>query len=99
MDLEDEDLRNLISGWSLESSPWREEEAQARLQEYLEGIGSRRRQLQDELKRLREEIRAAERSQNQTRIAELLAELQAKKEALLAKEANDKANLSKGEMV
>jgi DNA primase len=99
MDLEDEDLRNLISGWSLESSPWREDEAQARLQEYLEGIGSRRRQLQDELKRLREEIRAAERSQNQTRIAELLAELQAKKEALLAKEANDKANLSKGEMV
>jgi DNA primase len=98
MDLEDEDLKNLISGWSLESSPWREEEAHARLREYLEGIGSRRRQLQDELKRLREEIRAAERSQNQTRIAELLAELQAKKAALLAKEANDKANLSKGEM-
>ena len=99
MELEDEDLRNVISGWSLESSPWREEEAHARLREYLEGIGSRRRQLQDELKRLKEEIRAAERSQDQTRIAELLAELQAKKAALLAKEANDKANLSKGEMV
>ena len=99
MDLEDEDLRNVISGWSLESSPWREEEARARLGEYLEGIGSRRRQLQDELKRLKEEIRAAERSQDQTRIAELLAELQAKKAALLAKKANDKANLSKGEMV
>jgi DNA primase len=99
MDLEDEDLRNMISGWSLESSPWREEEAHARLREYLEGIRSRRRHLQDELKRLKEEIRAAERSQDQTRIAELLAELQAKKAALLAKEANDKANLSKGEMV
>jgi DNA primase len=68
MELENEDLRNLISGWSLESSPWREEEAHARLREYLEGIGSRRRQLQDELKRLKEEIRAAERSQDQTRI-------------------------------
>ena len=99
MDLQDDDLKNVISGWSLESSPWREEEAHARLREYLEGIGSRRRQLQDELKRLREEIRAAERSQDQTRIAELLAELQAKKAALLAKEANDKANLSRGEMV
>ncbi len=99
MDLEDEDLRNMISGWSLESSPWREEEAHARLREYLEGIRSRRRHLQDELKRLKEEIRAAERSQDQTRIAELLAELQAKKAALLAKEANDKANLSKGETV
>jgi len=99
MDLEDEDLKKAISGWSLESSPWREEEAHARLREYLEGIGSRRRQLQDELKRLREEIRAAERSQNQTRIAELLAELQDKKAALLAKEANGKTNLSKGEMV
>lgn len=96
MDLEDEDLRNRISGWSLESSPWREEEAQARLREYIEGIGSRRRHLQDEVKRLKEDIRAAERSQDQTRIAELLAELQAKKAALLAKEANDKANLSKG---
>jgi DNA primase len=99
MDLEDEDLRNMISGWSLESSPWREEEAHARLREYLEGIRSRRRHLQDELKRLKEEIRAAERSPDQTRIAELLAELQAKKAALLAKEANDKANLSKGETV
>jgi DNA primase len=99
MDLEDEDLRNMISGWSLESSPWREEEAHSRLREYLEGIGSRRRHLQDELKRLKEEIRAAERSQDQTRIAELLAELQAKKAALLAKDANDKANLSNGEMV
>jgi len=99
MDLQDDDLKNVISGWSLESSPWREEAAQARLREYLEGIGSRRRQLQDELKRLREEIRAAERSQDQSRIAELLAELQAKKAALLAKEVNDKANLSRGEMV
>ena len=99
MELEDEDLKNVISAWSLESSPWREEEAHARLLDYLEGIGSRRRHLQDELKRLREEIRAAERSQNQTRIAELLAELQAKKAALLAKDSNDKANLSKGEMV
>jgi DNA primase len=99
MDLEDEDLKNVISAWSLESSPWREDEAHARLRDYLEGIGSRRRQLQDELKRLKEEIRAAERSQNQTRIAELLAELQAKKAALLAKDSNDKANLSKGEMV
>lgn len=96
MDLEDEDLRNRISGWSLESSPWREEEAQARLRDYLEGISSRRRHLQDEVKRLKEDIRAAERSQDQARIAELLAELQAKKAALLAKEANDKANLSKG---
>jgi hypothetical protein len=32
-------------------------------------------------------------------MAELLAELQAKKAALLAGEVNDEANLSKGEMV
>lgn len=99
MDAQDEPIRNLISGWSLEASPWREEDARARLREYLAGILSSRRRLQDDLKRLREEIQAAERSQNQKLMAELLAELQAKKAALLAGEANDKANLSKGEMV
>lgn len=99
MDVQDEQLRNLISGWSLEVSPWRENDAQARLREYLAEIGSSRRRLRDDLKRLKEEIQAAERSQDQKLMAELLAELQAKKAALLAGEANDKANLSKGETV
>jgi DNA primase len=99
MDLQDEKLRNMISSWSMEASPWREEDAYARLREYLTGIGSSRRQLQHEMKRLKKEIQAAEQSQNQKLVAELLAELQAKKAALLAGEGKDKANVSKGEMV
>jgi DNA primase len=99
MDVQNEKIRNLISSWSLETSPWREEDAHARLREYFAGISSSRRRLQDELKRLKGEIQAAERSRDEKRMAELLAELQAKKAALLAGEGNDEANLSKGEMV
>ncbi|MBT8407688.1 MAG: DNA primase [Deltaproteobacteria bacterium] len=99
MDLQGDQLRNLISAWAMEVSPWREEVAHARLREYLEGVTSRRRRLEDDLKRLKEEIQAAERSQNVTLMAELLAELQAKKIALLAGKANNEANLSEGEMV
>jgi hypothetical protein len=69
------------------------------LRDYLEGVTSRRRRLEDDLKRLKEEIQAAERSQNVTLMSELLAELQAKKAALLAGKANNEANLSEGEMV
>ena len=69
------------------------------MRDYLEGVTSRRRRLEDDLKRLKEEIQAAERSQNVTLMAELLAELQAKKAALLAGKANNEANLSEGEMV
>ena len=99
MDLHDQELINLISAWSLEASPWREEDAYARLGEFLDGVTSRRRRLEDDLKRLKKEIQAAERSQNLTLMSELLAELQATKAALLAGKANDKANLSKGEML
>jgi DNA primase len=99
MDVENEQIRNLISSWSLETSPWREEDAHARLREYFAGISSSRRRLQDELKRLKKEIEAAERSRDEKLMAELLAELQAKKAALLAGEVNDEANLSKGEIV
>jgi DNA primase len=99
MDVQNEQIRNLMSSWSLETSPWREEDAHARLREYFAGISSSRRRLQDELKRLKEAIQAAERSRDEKLMAELLAELQAKKAALLAGEVNDEANLSKGEMV
>jgi DNA primase len=99
MDLKNEQIRNMISSWSLERSPWREEDAHSRLREYFSGISSSRRRLQDDLKRLKEEIKAAEGRQDDKLMAELLAELQAKKAALLAGEVNDEANLSKGEMV
>jgi DNA primase len=99
MDLKNEQIRNMISSWSLERSPWREEDAHSRLREYFAGISSSRRRLQDDLKRLKEEIKAAEGRQDDKLMAELLAELQAKKAALLAGEVNDEANLSKGEMV
>ncbi|MCG6918055.1 MAG: DNA primase [Deltaproteobacteria bacterium] len=99
MDVQNEQVRNLISSWSLETSPWREEVAHSRLREYIAGIRSSRRRLLDDLKRLKEEIQAAERSRDEKIMAELLAELQAKKAALLAGEVEDEANLSKGEMV
>jgi DNA primase len=99
MDVQNEEIRNMISSWSLETSPWREEDAHSRLREYFAGISSSRRRLQDDLKRLKEEIQAAEGRRDEKLMAELLAELQAKKAALLAGEVNDEANLSKGEMV
>jgi len=84
LDVQNEQIRNLISSWSLETSPWREEDAHVRLQEYYAVISSSRRRLQDELKRLKEKIQAAERSRDDKLMAELLAELQDKKAALLA---------------
>jgi DNA primase len=84
MNVQNEQIRNLITGWSLETSPWREEDAQVRLREYYGVISSSRRRLQDELKRLKEEIQAAEDRRDEKLMAELLAELQAKKAALLA---------------
>jgi DNA primase len=85
MSVQNEQIRNLITGWSLETSPWREEDAQVRLREYYAVISSSRRRLQDELKRLKEEIQAAEDRRDEKLMAELLAELQAKKAALLAR--------------
>jgi DNA primase len=84
LDVQNEQIRNLISSWSLETSPWREEDAYVRLREYYAVISSSRRRLQEELKRLKEEIQAAEGRQDEKLMAELLAELQAKKAALLA---------------
>ena len=84
MDVQSEQIRDLITSWSLESSPWREEDAQVRLREYYAVISSSRRRLQAELKRLKEEIQAAEGRRDEKLMAELLAELQAKKAALLA---------------
>ena len=95
LDLENEDSRRAVSSWSVEMSPWPEDIARLRLQEYLEGIRARRSRRQDQLKRLQQEIQAAEQSQNE----QLLTELLSKKAALLAGNSNDKANLSKGEMV
>jgi DNA primase len=84
MDVQNERMRNLISSWSLETSPWREEDAHVRLREYYAVMSSSRRRLQDELKRLKEEIQAAEGRRDEKLMAKLLAELQAKKAALLA---------------
>ncbi|MCG6982275.1 MAG: DNA primase [Deltaproteobacteria bacterium] len=84
LDVQNEQTRNLVSSWSLETSPWREEDAHVRLREYYAVINSSRRRLQEELKRLKEEIQAAEGRQDEKLMAELLAELQAKKAALLA---------------
>jgi DNA primase len=84
MDVQSEQIRDLITSWSLETSPWREEDAQVRLREYYAVISSSRRRLQAELKRLKEEIQAAEGRRDEKLMAELLAELQAKKAALLA---------------
>jgi len=84
LDVQNEQIRNLISSWSLETSPWREEDAHVRLREYYAVITSSRRRLQDELKKLKEKIQAAERSRDEKLMAELLAELQDKKAALLA---------------
>ena len=84
MDVQSEQIRNLITSWSLETSPWREADADVRLREYYAVISSSRRRLQDELKRLKEEIQAAEGRRDEKLMAELLAELQAKKAALLA---------------
>jgi DNA primase len=83
VEFQSEELRSMVSGWSLESSPWPEDVARLRLGEYLEGIKARKRRQLDDLRRLQQEIEAAEQSQNET----LLAELLAKKAALLAKKA------------
>jgi hypothetical protein len=98
-EIEDEQVGAMVSRWSLEQRPWSEEDARLRLQERFEGIGAGRRRLQEDLRRLQEEILAAERSKNEPLLAELLAEKQAKKLALLAETADDKIDLSKGEMV
>ncbi len=95
LDLEDEGLRKLISGWCLEVSPWPEDVAGLRLREYIDGIKNRKRSRLEELKRLQQEIHAAELNQNES----LLEELLNRKAALLADKTNDKANLAKGEMV
>ena len=84
MDVQSEQIRDLLTSWSLETSPWREEDAQVRLREYYAVISSSRRRLQEELKRLKEEIQAAEGRRDEKLMTELLAELQAKKAALLA---------------
>ena len=95
VDLEDEGLRQLISAWSVEACPWPEDVARLRLGEYLEGIKGRKRSRVEELKRLQQEIQAAELNQNEP----LLEELLNRKAALLANKASDKANLSEGETV
>lgn len=95
VDLEDEGLRQLISAWSMEACPWPEDVARLRLGEYLEGIKGRKRSRVEELKRLQQEIQAAEQNQNEP----LLEELLNRKAALLANKASDKANLSEGETV
>ncbi|MFP3869476.1 MAG: DNA primase [Syntrophobacteria bacterium] len=93
LEVQDEGVRKAMTAWSLETSPWEEHIAQLRLQEYLDGIRARKGSRKDELKRLQHEIRAAEQSQNE----ELVQELLTRKAALLATRADGKANLSKRE--
>ncbi len=95
LELEDEGLRKLLSGWSLESCPWPEDFARLRLSEYLEGIKSRQKSRVEKLKRLQQEIQAAERNQNEP----LLEKLLNRKAALLADKATDKAQISEGETI
>ncbi|UCG11292.1 MAG: DNA primase [Deltaproteobacteria bacterium] len=95
VDVQDEKLRKVLSGWSVEESPWPEQIARLRLREYLEGIKSRKKRGEEELKRLQKEIEAAEQSEDE----QLLAELLTRKASLLAKRSNVAPNLSKGEMV
>lgn len=94
VELQDQETRRLVSAWSVEESPWTEADARLRLPEYLEGIKARKRSRLKDLQRLQQEIQAAEQSRNES----LLAELLAKKAALLAEKDKGKANLSKGEM-
>jgi DNA primase len=94
VELAREDLRRLVSSWSLEENPWSEENASLRLHEYIEGIKGRKRRRLDDLRRLQQEIRTAEEGGDEARLRELLA----RKAALAAKRVHGKANLSKGEM-
>jgi DNA primase len=94
VELNREDLRRLVSSWSLEENPWSEENASLRLHEYIEGIKGRKRRRLDDLRRLQQEIRTAEEGGDEARLRELLA----RKAALAAKRVHGKANLSKGEM-
>jgi hypothetical protein len=94
VDLDDEELRRQVSSWSVEEKPWSEEDASLRLREYIGGIRGRKRRRLDELRRLQEEIRAAEERRDEV----LLRDLLAKKAALAARKAHGKADLTKGEM-
>jgi hypothetical protein len=93
-ELTSEDLRRRVSSWSLEESPWSEENASLRLREYIEGIKGRKRRRLDDLRRLQHEIRIAEEKRDEARLGELLA----RKAALVAGRVRGKANLTKGEM-
>ena len=94
VELTSEDLRRRVSAWSLEDSPWSEENASLRLREYIDGIKGRKRRRLDDLRRLQHEIRIAEEKRDETRLSELLA----RKAALAARRVRGKANLTKGEM-
>jgi DNA primase len=94
VDLDNEELRRQVSSWCVEGKPWSDEDASLRLQEYIGGIKGRKRRGVDDLRRVQEEIRAAEERGDEA----LLRELLAKKAALAAKGARGKANLTKGEM-
>jgi DNA primase len=95
LELQNEELRRVITAWSLEVSPWSTDVAHLRLQEYLTGIKERGRGHKDALKRLQREIQAAEQNQDE----QLLKTLLARKAALVAGKANGNENLSKGERV
>jgi DNA primase len=94
VELTSEDLRRRVSSWSLEDSPWSEENAILRLREYIEGIKGRKGRRLDDLRRLQHEIRIAEEKRDEARLSELLA----RKAALVARRVRGKANLIKGEM-
>jgi hypothetical protein len=96
--VQDETLRSRVSAWSLEASPWTEEDVRVRLPSLLEKIKDERWRLEHDLKDIKGQIELAERDGNDELLARLLGEFSAKKRALLTRKVRGKANLTKGEM-
>jgi DNA primase len=96
--VQDETLRRRVSAWSLETTPWTEEDVRIRLPSLLEKIKDERWRFEHELKDIKGQIEVAERDGNDELLAQLLGEFSAKKKALLTRKVHGKANLTKGEM-
>jgi DNA primase len=96
--VQDETLRRRVSAWSLEATPWTEEDVGLRLPSLLEKIKDERWRLEHDLKDIKGQIELAERDGNDELLARLLGEFSAKKRALLTRKVHGKANLTKGEM-
>jgi len=93
-ELDDAEMKKRVTAWSLEESPWREDDVRVRLPEYLEGIKQRGQRRSTQLRRLQQRIHAAEQAKDD----ELLRQLLAEKAALLSRGANRTRNFAKGGM-